>query len=144
MGAVFVGFLFAIGVFLLAYIGYKPLDTEKVSDNIVANLAGVLALGVAFSPTPPANPSGLDYIFGIVHFASAGLLFLALAYFAFFLFTKTGPKGEDQDLTEAEREIKKVQQRKKDQRNLVYRISGVVISLCIVLLIVNFLIGDAL
>ena len=49
---VFVGTLCSIGVFLLAYKGYKRLDRDKIyqfSDNIVNNLAGVFTFGVALS-----------------------------------------------------------------------------------------------
>ena len=138
VGAVFVGFLFAIGLFLLAYEGYPLLTTDKpyeLSDNIIANFAGFFALVVAFFPTLPTNPSELDRIFGIVHFVTAGLFLLALAYFAFFLFTKTYPAGATPPIPY---EIR----RKKAQRNLVYRISGIVILLCVVLLIVNFVSGN--
>ena len=50
VGRVFVGTLCSIGVFLLAYKGYKRLDTDKIyqfSDNIVANLA---ACSLSVSP----------------------------------------------------------------------------------------------
>ena len=52
VGRVFVGTLCSIGVFLLAYKGYKRLDRDKIyqsSDNIVNNLAGVFTFGVALS-----------------------------------------------------------------------------------------------
>jgi len=140
VGAVFVGVLFAIGVFLLAYKGYPRLNTDKgyeFSDNVVGNFAGVFAIGVAFFPTRPENASDLDRIFGIVHFACAGLFFAALAYFAFFLFTKTHPDAATGTVTVEQR-------RKKNRRNLVYRACGAVIALCIVLLAVNAAIGDTL
>ena len=63
VGGVFVSTLCAVRVFLLAYKGYKRLDTDKVyefSDNIVANLAGVFAIGVGLFPSAPANPSPND------------------------------------------------------------------------------------
>ena len=54
MRGVFVGVLFAIGVFLYSYIGYEPSDDKKrfePSDNIAGNLACFFALGVALFPT---------------------------------------------------------------------------------------------
>ena len=145
VGAVLVGVLFAIGVFLLAYKGYPLLNTDKAyefSDNVVGNFAGVFAIGVAFFPTRPENASDLDRIFGIVHFACAGLFLAALAYFAFFLFTKTYPDTVTHPITYVQQREK--ERRKKKYRNLVYRFCGIVIGLCIVLLIVNFLIGDVI
>ena len=71
-------------MFLLAYKGYKRLDTDKIyqfSDNIVANLAGVFTIGVALFPSAPMEPSKNDEIIAIVHVVSS----------AFFLFTKTHP-----------------------------------------------------
>lgn len=103
---VFVGTLFAIGWFLYTYRGYDR------QDNVTGNLACVFALGVALFPDdgPGLNP--------IIHFISATLLFLALAYFSLFLFTKTDGSPT---------------QRKK-VRNSVYRTCGVVMLACILLI----------
>ena len=100
---VFVGTLFAIGWFLYTYRGYDR------QDNVTGNLACVFALGVALFPDdgPGLNP--------IIHFISATLLFLALAYFSLFLFTKT-----DGSPTQ-----------RKQVRNSVYRICGIIMLVCI-------------
>ena len=117
MGNVFVGSLCAIGIFLLSYRGYERRD------RIVGILACIFAIGVALFPTTPevADPSMVDKIVGKLHYASAASLFLTLAYFCLFLFTKTSsPKPTPQ----------------KKQRNMVYRVAGVTILACIVLILV--------
>lgn len=111
MSDVFVGFLFAIAAFLIAYKGYN-------NDRIATNLAGVFALGVAIFPT---NMDG-DATCAIhtladndlrkyIHYTSAALLFLVLAYISLFLFTKSdGPKTKQKKI-----------------RNSLYVVCGIVI-----------------
>ena len=73
-----VGVLFTIGWFLFCYRGYDR------QDSIAGNLACLFALGVALCPN-----SGTRWE-QVVHFGSALALFVVLAYFSLFLFTKTG------------------------------------------------------
>lgn len=103
-----VGILFTIGWFLYAYPGYER------KDNVAGNVAGLCALGVALFPDqgPGFEPT--------VHFTSATILFLALAYFSLFLFTKS--EGAPTSW--------------KVKRNRVYRVCGVVMLLCIAALAV--------
>ena len=101
-----VGVLFTIAWFLFTYHGYDR------QDNIAGNLACVFALGVALFPN--AGP----YAWPMIHFVSAAALFLVLAYFSLFLFTKTGGTPTAQKLT----------------RNRIYRGCGITIVSCIVLL----------
>lgn len=98
-----VGVLFAIGWFLFTYRGYER------KDDIAGNLACVFVLGVALFPN-----SGEPWERAI-HFSSAGLLFLVLAYFSLVLFTKSSGTPTAQKL----------------KRNRVYAICGVAILLCI-------------
>ncbi|HLF70230.1 MAG TPA: DUF998 domain-containing protein, partial [Actinomycetota bacterium] len=95
--------LFAIGWFLFTYRGYER------KDDIAGNLACVFALGVALFPNS-GEPSERA-----IHFTSAGLLFLVLAYFSLVLFTKSGGTPTAQKL----------------KRNRVYVVCGVSILLCI-------------
>lgn len=74
---VFVGILFTIGWFLFTYRGYER------KDDVAGNLACVFALAVALFPR-----SGAPWE-RAVHFGSAFALFLVLAYFSLFLFTKS-------------------------------------------------------
>lgn len=110
MGDVFVATLGAIAVFLFFYRGYDEVD------NWAGNLAGIFALGVALCPES-GDWSG-------VHFGSAGLLFVTLAFFSLFLFTR----GEG------------VPTPRKILRNWVYRVTGYLIVLCVVALGVYFLV----
>jgi len=120
---VLVGSLCAIGVFLFAYRGYYEWDDK------LTNAAGIFAIGVALFPTAPVNPSPRARDIGYVHLACAGLLFAALAVIALWQFTKTDPVKEP------------TAQKKK--RNLVYRICGTVIALCLVLVPIESLVIGA-
>ena len=118
MRDIFVGVISAIALFLFAYKGYD-------NDNIAGNLASVFALGVAFFPTKFDGPFSLclpnsidTKIFGTLHFVSAAGFFLVLAYFSLFLFTKSGSSPTPEKL----------------KRNVVYKVCGIVMLLCIVLI----------
>jgi hypothetical protein len=102
----FVGVLFTIAWFLFTYRGFDWRD------NLAGNLACVFALGVALFPN---SGTTLEQA---VHFTSATLLFLDLACFALFLFTRTAGAPT----------------REKVLRNRVYRVCGVSMLVCIVLI----------
>ena len=121
MRDVFVGFICAIALFLFAYKGYDYRDA------VAGSLACLFGLGVAFFPTSVTGPfthcipAPIDNrILGSVHFVSAGLFFLVLAYFSLVLFTK-GAKNPT---------------KKKLKRNLLYTISGYTILGAIVLIVI--------
>jgi len=120
MKGVFVGALFAIGMFLFSYAGYEPSADKKwyePSDNLAGHFAGVFALGVALFPV--TSDSGLVRI---IHFVSAGLLFLTLSYFLLHLFTKTKAGGTPSP--------------EKRNRNKIYVFCGRLILVCIVLILI--------
>ncbi|MEA2001270.1 MAG: DUF998 domain-containing protein [Actinomycetota bacterium] len=125
MRGVFVGVLFAIGVFLFSYVGYGPWDGKRryePGDNVAGNVASVFALGVALFPTN----SGNDLVRSL-HFLSAAALFIALAYISIHLFTKTGETTTDQ----------------KRRRNKLYRVCGWFMIGCIVAIaIYNWFLQD--
>ena len=102
----FVGILFAIGWFLFSYRGHER------KDDIAGDLACLFALAVAVFPNSGAGWEK------VVHFGSAMLLFLVLAYFSIFLFTKSGGSPTPRKLT----------------RNRVYRACGIVMVACIALI----------
>lgn len=117
LGNWFVGSLCAIGVFLLSTKGYSS------HDRIAGFLACIFAVGVALFPmAPAANATPTQVDIGWAHWTLAALLFLTLAYFSLFLFTKTktdpGSKPTPQKL----------------KRNLVYRVCGCIILASIVLI----------
>jgi len=108
MRNVFVGSLCAIGVFLMSYRGYEYVD------ELAGKLASAFAIGVALFPTTPEGTATcLQKVIGAIHLTSAALLFLTLAYFSYFLFTKTDHSPG------------KTPTRRKLQRNWVYRICGI-------------------
>ena len=107
MGDVFVGTLFAMGVFLFSYKGYGK------QDNRVANIAAVCVIGTALFPTTPSDPTTLTAAIGKIHVAFATSYFAALAYFSLFLFTKSDPN--------------KPPTPQKILRNRIYRVCGYLI-----------------
>ncbi|AEJ19155.1 hypothetical protein [Gracilinema caldarium] len=114
MQDVFVGILWAVGLFLISYKGYDSID------NWVTNLSGLFAIGVALFPTiahiDDTRPLGVfqlpPAISGTLHLAWAFLFFLLLAYNSYFLFTKTGTK---------------IPGPQKLARNTIYRVCGIII-----------------
>jgi len=115
MGSVFVGVLWALGVFFLSY-NYRPLPGFNL-DNKLSTLASVAAVCVAVFPTTSdaSVSTRSEQNIGIVHMISAGVLFTLLAVFALFLFPKSSGEMTPQ----------------KRRRNLVYRICGVVMAAAI-------------
>lgn len=121
---VFVGALWAISFFLLSYRGYEPID------NISGNLGFVFALGVSLFPTAPdLNPSPTATLIGYFHLGFAGLFFFTLIFFSLFLFTKTKPHGKPTH--------------RKLQRNIVYRVCGIVMAVCILLMTIYIFLPKA-
>ena len=113
-GDYFVGIVFAIAVFLFTYRGYAK-GKEWISDNYAGYLTCLFLLGVALFPTG-------DSWIGQAHLTFATLAFLMLAYFCFVLFVKTNVQPGE------------VLPKLKRRRNMVYRICGAIIVLCIVLI----------
>lgn len=117
MRDVFIGLLCTVGIFLFTYKGHEKEKGDLLSDSQAGNLACLFALGLAFFPTNEIEdqPSTSSWI----HYISAGLFFMTLAYFSLFKFTKS--KGE---LTEM-----------KMVRNNVYKVCGYLIYFCIAMLL---------
>jgi hypothetical protein len=112
MRGVFVGSLCAIGVFLIAY-RYQRLD------DIWSTVGGFLAIVVALFPTTPGGTAtDTQVTVGTVHFAAATALFSVLAFFCLYIFTRLP--------------LDAVETPRKKTRNLVYRVTGAVIALAIV------------
>lgn len=95
MRDVFVGTLFAIGIFLISYKGYKPDKGELISDDWVATLAGIAAFGLALFPnesqaivTVSQEALGLK-VSSMFHYASALTFFICLGVFCYYKFPKT-------------------------------------------------------
>lgn len=117
---IFVGVLAVLAIFLFSYKG-----PEKI-DNIAANLAGTFALGIAYFPTSIKTCNQWNgYENPTMHNISAVAFFLILTYFSLFLFPKTNHKLPPSP--------------KKLIRNKVYRISGIVMLVSIVIVGIQML-----
>jgi hypothetical protein len=120
MGNYFVGTLCAVALFLFSYNGYDK------QDRLSSILACIFALGIAFFPTSMSDPESLCNInsrnsssfISTIHYTSAGLFFIDLAYISFWLFTKSSGNYTPQ----------------KIKRNKVYKLCGYLIVLSIVLI----------
>jgi len=98
MRDIFVGSLFAIGVFLISYKGYRRQNGERFSDDLVATVAGIAAFGVAIFPNESVIPDraatlsqaliGFKFA-AFAHYASAMIFLGSLAYFCLVKFART-------------------------------------------------------
>lgn len=119
MGDVFVGALCAIALFMFFYCGHDKWD------DWAGNVAGFLALGVAWFPTTEVGSSDLT---GKIHFTFATLFFITLAVFSLVLFTRKGSDPTTQKLT----------------RNKIYVICGLIMIACLIAIVIylNFIHND--
>lgn len=121
----FVGILWGLGLVLLFYPSYK---NDSKLDGILTNIAGVLSICVSLFPTTPIN-DGSCAVFSwsdntlreVIHFASAGIMLAIFYYMSIFIFTKTYA-GND---------LKGAENRWKRNRNLLYKINGILTMLSI-------------
>jgi hypothetical protein len=119
MRDVFVAIVSSFGLFLFSYKG----EAEK--DSILANIAGSFAICVALFPT---NRDGhCEALHCYIHFISATGFFAVLAYISYFIFTLSNKPPE-------------LQTAQKRKRNAVYKICGIVITVCILLLALYFVV----
>jgi hypothetical protein len=108
---VFVGAMFAIGIFLFCYRGYDWIESWT------ANVGCLSALGVALCPLDAnSDPLHQSSLTGYLHTISGGAFFLTLAFYSLYHFPSS---------SEVKREIAP----HEAQRNFVYRTSGGVILL---------------
>lgn len=103
---IFVGFLFAISAFLLAYHG------RSVFEMVISKIAAVSALGVALFP---CSCGGHQEIIPYVHYISAAVMFLILVAFCGSFFKRAHDKGHTQALI----------------RSYIYAICGIAIFISI-------------
>src|SRR5262249_5421975 len=90
-------------------------------DDIWSTIGGALAIIVALFPTPPDTSNGVvtdtQVTIGFVHFAAATSLFLVLAFFCLYIFTRSTPGAPTTS--------------QKETRNVVYRATGCVILIAV-------------
>lgn len=97
----FVGSLFAIGVFLLAYEGYDKGPDEIISDRALSTIAGIFALLVGFFPNETLGDVSGTFVREImsvraaamVHYVSAMGFLFCLAIFCFYKFARSAQPG---------------------------------------------------
>jgi hypothetical protein len=125
---IFVGVQCAIGLFLIAYVGYD------LGDRLVTDAAGIFAVGVALFPTKPtvASPPSVtcqtvaqlstrEQVVGDIHVVFAALTFVFMAWMAI-RFTNTDSLHPSQQ---------------KLLRNRIYQICAIVIGVCVVALVIT-------
>ena len=127
MRDIFTGILCAVGLFLIRYKGFGNKQWWK-NDNLLTNIAGVMAFGVALFPTSP--PENIRKIYTLVtinepwlnylHFGFAATLFIAFAILSLFVFTL----GQNRDPG--------VPKSIMDENN-IYRTCGILIFVFIIL-----------
>lgn len=129
-GDVFVGLLCAVAFFLIVYPGHEA------KDNRLTNLAGILALGIAFFPTNPMTSGGCS-VMAIelrtwsqsMHNICAGSFFITLSYLAYYVFTKS-------KLT------KEFQWKDKKICNKIYRWCARIMMVCVIIIGLTFIPGE--
>jgi hypothetical protein len=104
--SIFVGFLFAIAAFLLAYNGHSR------TEMILSKIAAAAGLGVALFPCRCGNHAE---VLPYVHGTSATVMFLILTYFCYGFFRRARDKGHSE----------------AKARAAIYAFSGIAISLAI-------------
>lgn len=90
--AVFIGFLYAIAAFLLAYNGLSR------PEMLLSKVAAVAALGVAMFP---CRCKAHDEIVPYVHAVSAAVMFAILAWFCWVFYLRARQKGHSEALARA-------------------------------------------
>ena len=100
---IFTGTLAAVGLFMINYKGSGNPSIWK-NDNLLTNIAGIMAIGVALIPVNPDDFAIKIYTLipypekwlGWLHYSFAALLFLIMALLSINVFT-IGQKNETRD-----------------------------------------------
>lgn len=115
----FVGFLFAIAAFLLAYNG------KSRREMLLSKVAALAAFGVAMFP---CKCDDRLEIIKHVHVVSAAVMFLILAYFCYLFFERARRKGHKEAV----------------RREVIYAACGVAILVAILVLALNAAVGGVI
>src|SRR5690606_35074148 len=121
---IFTGTLCAVGLFLICYKGNGNKSIFK-NDNVLTNVAGIMAFGVAFIPTDPISDSCLkctliNFSLTWLHYAFAGVLFSIFALLSINVFTIGQQKNTDIPVS-------------MFNENRIYRFCGYGIIVCVVM-----------
>ena len=98
----FTGIIFAFGLLLIAYKGHAPEDKEKISDDLMTNIAGGFAIIAVIIPTccsssgDAAIVCAKGYLFGhnlpvfnTIHLLSAAIFIFILGWMCRYKFTRS-------------------------------------------------------
>ena len=137
----FIAILVSFGLFLVTYRGYpRDKKTELISDNIITHIGGFAAIIVVLFPTS-CSGSGSETIqqmcnthtyplwghnnavISTIHLISAGIFLTSMGWMSFFRFTK-GEKTKE-----------------KKRKNVLYRTSGLMMWVSILILLSEFTIN---
>ena len=116
---IFVGFLFAIGAFLLSYNGHSG------KEMVLSKVAAFASIGVAMFP---CECNGQAEIIPFVHYASAAVMFGILAIFCYFFLQHARSKAWMQARIRA----------------VIYAVSGLIIVIAMALMAADYLTENAL
>jgi len=116
---IFVGFLFAISAFLLAYNGRSAFEM------VISKIAAVAAIGVAMFP---CSCGGHQEVIPYVHYLSATVMFLILVAFCFSFYKRAHSKGHGQAIFRA----------------YIYAIFGLTIVASIAVIALDFVLDGAI
>ncbi len=145
-GSIFVSFMFSFGIFLFSYKGRKKEEKQCISDNVITNFGGLMAMLTALLPTTycssgHCNPDlhffceisclndtsamTLPYMHNIgwqgsFHLGFAGAFLVSMGFMAFLRFTKEETRNKKR----------------------LYRFCAVMIWLLVLFLIVEMLVGN--
>jgi len=142
MTVVFTSVLFAFGLVLLAYKGSQLDENEIISDNLITNIAGILAIVVAVIPTE--GEVGFEGVpnwhtskfLTSIHLISAGLFILLMGYMSFVQFSKEKRKIVENALLPVSSEYKSIK-----RRIFVYKFCGIMVWLAVAFLIAKEITG---
>jgi L-asparagine transporter-like permease len=118
---IFVGFLFAIAAFLMAYNGYR--DSKFIfSEMVLSKIAGLMAVLVALFP---CGCNDYPEIIPKVHYIAAAILFIILAIFCLFFYRRAKAKEHIEAKVRAG----------------IYAVCGILMLLSILALALDFIVG---
>ncbi len=128
---IFTGTLSAVGFFLICYKGHRNLSIWK-NDQVLTNIAGIMALGIAFVPVNPDFAdqkiySLIPYTYlwlGWLHYGFAALLFGIFSLLAINVFTIGQRENKDLPVSRL-------------NENNIYRFCGITIIILMILVPVS-------
>lgn len=128
---IFTGTLAAVGLFMISYKGHYNISIWK-NDQVLTNVAGIMAIGVALIPVAPREEAQITYTLipyayswlNWLHYIFAALLFGIFALLALNVFTIGQNKAEDIPISTL-------------NENHIYRLCGIAILILMILVPVS-------